>query len=277
MAFVITEHGNGVAELRLNRPQASNALDRAFWSGFAPAVRALDAAGATRALIISGEGKNFCAGMDLSAFAGEAILATDTPAAREAFMHVARTLQDVFTALEKLRFPVIAAIQGACVGAGLELAAACDLRFASEDAYFRIEEINIGMMADVGALQRLPKLLPEAVVKEMAFLGVTLSAQRASSLGFVNALAPTQEALQEAALAAARRIGTKAPLAIAGSKAALRFARDHSVEESLEWAAVMQGSLWNSAEILEAVQARMQKREGVFAPLAPRRTALTGE
>lgn len=264
-------------ELRLNRPEVSNALDRAFWSGFAPALQALDAAGATRALLITGEGKHFCAGMDLSAFAGDAIIATDTPAQREAFMHIARSLQQVFTALEKVRFPVIAGIQGACVGAGLELVAACDLRFASENAYFRIEEINIGMMADVGALQRLPKLLPDAVVKEMAFLGATLTAQRAASIGFVNGVAASAEDMRDQAIEAARRIAGKAPLAVAGSKAALRFARDHTVEESLEWAAIMQGSLWNTAEILEAVQARMQKREGSFSPLAPKRAGLAGE
>ena len=268
MAMFRIEVQEGLAHLALSRPEASNALDASFWSGLAPALQALDRTGEIRALLLTGEGKNFCAGMDLSAFAAGGI-ATDTPAQREAFHHLARELQGVLTAVERTRFPVIAVIQGACVGAGLELAAVCDLRFLAADAYFRIEEINIGMMADVGALQRLPKLMPEAVVKEMAFLGATLGAERAQQLGFATAVAETQEAALAAAQSAAQRILARAPLAMAGSKAALRFARDHSVAEALEWAALMQGSIWNPADILAAMQARALKQPATLAPLAP--------
>ena len=269
MAAFSVDVSNGVAHLALSRPEASNALNTEFWTGFAPALAELDRAGTTRALVIHGQGRHFCAGMDLAAFAAGGISATDTPADREAFQHAARELQGVLSQIERVRFPVIAAIQGACIGAGLELAAACDLRFAAADAYFRIEEINIGMMADVGALQRLPKLMPAAVVKEMAFLGTTLSAERALSVGFLNDVSPTHEAALAAARDAADRIAKKAPLAVAGSKAALRFARDHSVDEGLEWAALMQGSIWNTADILAAVQARAAKQDACLMPLAP--------
>jgi enoyl-CoA hydratase len=169
-AFEITRDG-AVAHLKLTRPEASNALGVAFWRDFGPALRALDETGEVRALVLSGNGRNFCAGMDISVFAGGTILATDTAAQRQAFHETARGLQDSLTMVERVRFPVIAAIQGACVGAGLDMVAACDLRLASTDAYFRIEEINIGMMADVGSLQRLPKILPEGVVRELAYLG----------------------------------------------------------------------------------------------------------
>jgi enoyl-CoA hydratase len=267
-AFEITRDG-AVAHLRLSRPEASNALDLSFWRDFGPALKALDGTGEVRALVISGEGRNFCAGMDISVFSGGAILQTDTPAQRQAFHQAARELQDTLTWVEKVRFPVIAAVQGACVGAGLDLVSACDLRLAAAGAYFRIEEINIGMMADVGSLQRLPYVLPEAVVRELAYLGTSLTADRAERLGFVNAVLPDAEALVAAALEMAHAIAAKAPLAISGSKAAVTYARDHTVAEGLEWAAVMQGSIWNTADILAAIQARMTRTPAEFAPLAP--------
>jgi enoyl-CoA hydratase len=267
-AFQITYDG-AVAHLRLSRPKASNALDLSFWRDFGPALKALDATGETRALVISGEGRNFCAGMDVSVFSGAAILKTDTAAERQAFHQAARDLQDALTWIERVRFPVIAAVQGACVGAGLDMVAACDLRLAADGAYFRIEEINIGMMADVGSLQRLPRVLPEAVVRELAYLGTSLTAERAERLGFVNAVLPDAAALITAALEMAQAIAAKAPLAVSGSKAAVTYARDHTVAEGLEWAAVMQGSLWNTADVLAALQARALREPAAFAPLAP--------
>jgi len=266
-AFQITRDGP-VAHLRLSRPEASNALDLSFWRDFGPALMALDATGEVRALVISGEGRNFCAGMDISVFSGGAILQTGTAAERQAFHQAARELQDTLTQIERVRFPVIAAVQGACVGAGLDLIAACDLRLAATGAYFRIEEINIGMMADFGSLQRLPRILPEAVVRELAYLGTSLTVERAERLGFVNAVLPDPDALLKAALEMAQAIAAKAPLAISGSKAAVTYARDHSVAEGLEWAAVMQGSIWNTADILAAIQARVSKQLAAYAPLS---------
>lgn len=267
-AFQITRDGP-VAHLRFTRPEASNAMDMDFWHRFGPELRALDASGQVHALVISGEGRNFCAGMDISIFSDGAILNADKASDRQAFHQTARELQDTLTTLEKVRFPVIAAIQGACVGGGLDLIAACDIRLASADAYFRIEEINIGMMADIGSLQRLPKLMPAGVVRELAFTGATLTVERAERLGVVNAIHPDAEAVLAAALDMAKRIATKAPLAVSGSKAALNHARDHTVAEGLEWIAVMQGSLWSPADVMAAIQARMARTEAEFAPLAP--------
>jgi enoyl-CoA hydratase len=268
LPFRITRDG-AVARLRLSRPEASNALDMRFWRGLGPALKDLDAGGDVRALVLSGEGRNFCAGMDVSVFSGGAILGTDTAAERQAFHQAARDLQDALSVLERVRFPVIAAVQGACVGAGLDMIAACDLRLAAEGAYFRIEEINIGMMADVGSLQRLPRLLPEGVVRELAYLGTSLTADRAERLGFVNAVLPDADAVLAAALEMAHGIAAKAPLAISGSKAAITYARDHTVADGLEWAAVMQGSIWNTADILGAIQARATKGTPAFADLSP--------
>jgi enoyl-CoA hydratase len=257
----------GVAILTLNRPQASNALTLEFWRDFPAALQSLDAAGKTRALIIAGEGKNFCAGMDLSVFSNPAMQDVSQPESRANFYLLARLMQAALTAIEQARFPVIAAIQGACVGGGLELAACCDLRFATETAYFKIAEIDIGMMADLGSLQRLPKLLPDAIVKQMAYTGMVLPAARAEILGFVNAIAPDAGATLALAKAAAAEIAARAPLAIAGSKDALLYARDHSVAEALERTAWVQSAIWHTADVKTAITARAGKTTPAFADL----------
>lgn len=164
MADYMVSIEDGVAELTLNRPQNGNALSAFIWNNLPQEISELDRSGDVRALIIQAEGPHFCTGMDLAEFT-TGIPDPDSPAARESFYHLARSLQETFSCLEKARFPVLGAIQGACLGAGLELAAACDLRFATIDAIFRLEEINVGIMADVGALQRLPKILPDAVMR----------------------------------------------------------------------------------------------------------------
>jgi len=266
-AFDLT-HSGSIAHLRFCRPKVSNAMGAEFWADFLPAINALDKAGETRALVISAEGKNFCSGMDLMAFAG-GIPTTDTPENRAGFPHLVNQLQQILGALETARFPVIAAIQGACIGGGLDLAAACDLRIASEDANFRIEETNIGMMADLGSLQRLPRLMPEALVREMAYLGNTLGAGRAHAVGFVMPVEPDAEAALAAAMRAAERIVSKAPLAVSSSKAAITYARDHSTTDGLAWAAMMQSMIWNPADIQKAVMARAKGAPADFSNLPP--------
>jgi enoyl-CoA hydratase len=262
--FQVSRDG-AVAHLRFTRPQTANAMSPAFWAQFPLAVQALDAEGAIRALVISGEGRHFCSGMDISAFQGEALRPDAGPAQREAFVQIVRRLQDALSSLSRARFPVIAAIQGACIGGGLDLVSACDLRFAAEDAYFRIEEINIGMMADVGSLQRLPHLLPDALLRQMAFCGLTLRAPQAAAVGFVNGVAADPIA---AALAAAADIAARAPLAVTASKRAIDFAREHTVAESLEHVALLQSAVWSTQDVLEAIAARAAKRAGAFGPLA---------
>jgi enoyl-CoA hydratase len=262
--FTVAQDG-AVAHVRFCRPQAANSMTPAFWAEFPRAVQALDAGGTVRALVISGEGRHFCSGMDISAFQTEALRPDSGPAAREAFVHAVRGLQDALSSLSRARFPVIAAIQGACIGGGLDLVSACDLRFAAEDAYFRIEEINIGMMADVGSLQRLPYLLPDAVLRQMAFCGLTLRAAQAASLGFVNGVSADPVA---AALEAAGEIAARAPLAVTASKRAIDYAHEHTVAEGLELVALLQSAMWSTPDVLGAIAARAAKRAGEFVPLA---------
>jgi len=265
--FSVAE-ADGVAHIQFARPQAANSMTMAFWRQFPEAVRRLDGAGKTRALVISGQGKHFCSGMDLSVFQSAELQAVNAAVDREAFVETILELQRALSVVEEARFPVIAAVQGACIGAGLDLVAACDLRFAQADAYFRIEEINIGMMADVGSLQRLPHKLPDAILREMAFTGASLSAARARECGFVNDLADDPIAQ---ALAVAAEIARRAPVAVAGSKRALNFARDHSVAEALEQAALLQGGIWEPKDIAAAIEARKTKSPAKFADLKPRR------
>jgi enoyl-CoA hydratase len=148
---------------------------------------------------------------------------------------------------------------------------ACCLRYATSDAFFCIQEINIGMVADVGTLQRLPKLIPLAVVKELAYTGRRLSAQKAMALGLVNEVFDTPQAMLAAALQCAGEIASKPPVAIWGTKQALHYARDHSVDESLKQMSWLQGAIWSNKHVMEAVMAMKGKRAAEFAPLQPLR------
>ncbi|MCP2670045.1 enoyl-CoA hydratase-related protein [Maricaulaceae bacterium EIL42A08] len=262
--------GDGpIARIRLNRPEKRNTMTPAFWRELPEAVMALSDAGETRVLILEAQGTVFSAGMDISVFTDPNALTTDTASAREAFMTAALALQDAFTAFERARFPVIASVQGPCVGGAVDMICAADMRFGTSDAWLRIEETNIGMFADVGTLQRLPGLIPEGIARELAYTGDTLSPERAEKLGLYNAVFDTPEALDAHVDAIAEKIASKAPLTINGTKRSFLYARDHTVADSLEHAMTLQASLWSPEDILEAMTARGEKRDGVFKPLNP--------
>jgi enoyl-CoA hydratase len=220
-------------------------------------------------MILDAQGPVFTAGMDISVFTDPNALGTADAALRESFMTAALALQDAFTAFERARFPVIAAIQGPCVGGGVDMICACDMRFATREAWLRIEETNIGMFADVGTLQRLPSLIPEGIARELAYTGETLDADRAATLGLYNAVLEDADALRAHVDEIAKKIASKAPLAISGSKRSFLYARDHSVADSLEHAMTLQAALWSTDDIMEAITARGEQRDGQFTPLAP--------
>jgi enoyl-CoA hydratase len=192
-----------------------------------------------------------------------------TSGRRLAIQDVVVALQDAFSALERLRVPVIAAIQGGCIGGGVDMVTACDVRYASVDAFFCIQETNIGITADLGTLQRLPKLIPIGVVREYAYSGRRMPAARARELGLVNEVFPTHEATVDAALTLAREIASKAPVVVAATKQAITYARDHSVAESLDQMALLQASVWDSGDVKEAIRATKEKRAAKFGELAP--------
>ena len=258
-----------IAHLVLNRPEALNTMHPTFWRELDDTLTALNQAGQARVLVISSTGKHFSAGMALETFDGAISMDDQSPEGRAAMFDSLTDMQHTFTKLESLRIPVIAAIQGGCIGGAVDMVTACCLRYATADAFFCIQEINIGMVADVGTMQRLPKLLPMAVVKELAYTGRRLGASQAQSYGLVNHVFDTQEAMLAAALQCAKEIASKPPVAIWGSKQALHYARDHSVEDSLKQMGWLQGAIWSNAHVREAVTAMKQKREGHFPPLAP--------
>ncbi|MGA2550166.1 MAG: enoyl-CoA hydratase-related protein [Burkholderiaceae bacterium] len=263
----------GIAELTLSRPEQLNTLGPQFWAELPAVIERLDSEGQTRVLILSSTGKHFTAGMELSMLA-DGFSETTTARGREQLQRKALHLQAVFNSLEKSRFPVIAAIQGGCVGGGLDMVCACDLRYATKDAFFCIQEINVGLMADLGTLQRLPKLLPEAVVRELAYTGERLDAQEAHRLGFVNHVFEDHAALLAAARKTAARIASKSALAIAGSKETITFSRDYPVAVGLHMAATWQAGMLDTAEVAALARAPRGSEAPPTEPLAPRPKAL---
>jgi len=258
-----------VAHLKLSRPDALNTMSLASIRALRTAVQELDSTGHTRVLVISSTGKHFTAGMQLDEFSAESgLLDVDSPRGRLHLLQFVRELMDCFDALDRARFPVIAAVQGGCIGGGVDLVTACDLRYCTSDAFFCIQEVNIGIVADLGTLQRLPKLIPQGIVREYAYSGRRLPAARARELGLVNEVYADQAAMLAEVERLAGEIASKSPLAMAGSKLALNHARDHSTAESLAHMAVLQSAIFNPAEIFESIRAMREQRPPVFADLA---------
>lgn len=257
-----------VAHLIMNRPEKANSMTPDFWDDLPRLVRELGEDPKIRALVISGAGKHFCSGMDLAVFNNIARLFEAEPArAAHALRKLILRLQDTMSVLEEASFPVIAAIQGACIGGAVDLVTACDIRLAAHDAFFSVEEINIGMAADIGTLQRLPKLIPAGIARDLALTGRRFSAQDAERWGLCSQVLEDHAAALDAALALAREIAAKSPLAIAGVKQAQNYARDHSVAEGLEQIATWNAGMLRAEDLMAAIQAKRESRDAVFADL----------
>jgi len=267
------ELDENVAHLRMCRPEALNSLNRAFWTELPEIVRGIDDEGSARVLVLSSAGRHFTAGLDYGILAS-ALTEEDgavggvgrgRASLREMLLH----LQEALSCLERARMPVIAAIQGGCVGGGVDLITACDMRYCTEDAFFCIQEVNIGITADVGTLQRLPKIIPDGVARELAYTGRRLPSQRAKEIGLVNEVYPTQEAMLADVMEIAREIAGHSPLVVWGSKEMLNYARDHSVEEALNYVATWQTGMFDPGDVEEIFRARQEKRKPVFQNLLP--------
>ncbi len=265
--FALTEQDH-IAHLVLDRPEAMNTMHPLFWRELDEALTKVHREGTARALVISSTGKHFSAGMALETFAGNNLMDDATPEGRAAIFDVVTDIQTTFTKLETLRIPVIAAIHGGCIGGAVDMVTACCIRYATVDAFFCIQEINIGMVADVGTLQRLPKLIPLGVVKELAYTGRRMPAAKAREYGLVNEVFDTQAAMLEAAMQCAREIAAKPPVAIWGTKQVINYTRDHSVEDSLRQIGWVQGAIWSNANVRESVTALKEKRTGTFNDLS---------
>jgi len=262
-----------IAHIRLNRPEALNTMTRAFWNELPQIVEDIDLNAKARVIVVSSTGKHFSAGMDLSVFAEGLTdeVAGDPFIRAEAFTRNVRAIQHSFSCLEQARMPVLMAVQGGCIGGAVDFASACDIRFATADAVFCIQEINIGMTADVGTFPRLQKLIPEGIVRELAYTGRRFSAGEALQFGLVNAVYPDSEAMLAHVMGLAREIASKNPLAVAGSKRAITYGRDHSTADTLDFIGVWNAGMLPSAHMQEAAMAKMQRREPVFPDLLPTR------
>lgn len=267
--FSLSSTEDHVAHLVLSRPDTLNTMHPTFWRELDEVLTRIHTEGTARALVISSTGKHFSAGMALETFSGAITMDDQSPEGRAAIFDLLTDMQATFTKIENLRIPVICAIQGGCIGGAVDMVTAACIRYATADAFFCIQEINIGMVADVGTLQRLPKLIPFAVVKEMAYTGRRLPAARALAYGLVNEVFDTAEAMLAAALQCAKDIASKPPIAIWGTKQAVGYARDHSVEDSLRQMGWLQGAIWSNAHVRESIMAMKEKRAGDFTPLSP--------
>ena len=258
-----------IAHLQLSRPEKANSLNLSFWSEFPQVIQQLNKTGQIRALIISGQGKVFCGGLDLDMFSNQTEFHAANAIDREGIIQSLSLMQDALTCLEKVRFPVNAAVHGSCVGAGFDLIAACDFCFVSNQAKFRIEETNIGMMADIGVLQRLPHQIPFNIARYLALTGDTLTAEDAYRLGLAVKVLETPEALLEHAFVVARNIASKPPIAIQGIKRSLIYSRDHSVAQALDHTVMLQSAILSGQDILKMVQSRMSGQTAQFDDLKP--------
>ncbi|HEX4738500.1 MAG TPA: enoyl-CoA hydratase-related protein [Allosphingosinicella sp.] len=259
----------GIAHVELAREDRLNAMDRAMFDSLGEAFRSLGADSSVRAILLSARGRHFSAGLDLH-YAQSQFPKTDDPGrAAEARLRHVRWLQDCFTAAEEARVPVIAALHGGCIGAGVDLACSCDIRVGTADTFVQVAEVDVAITADLGTLQRLTHLIPEGVVRELAYTGRRMDADEALRFGFLNRIAPDREAAIAAGLELARTIAAKSPLAVAGIKASLNYSRGRTVEEGLRHVALWNAGALVSADLDAAIEARLDKGVPDFGDLLP--------
>ena len=266
--FGVTDH---VARIVFNRPDKANAMVLPFWQDMVDVFAEIEDRPEVRAVVISSTGKHFTGGLDLSAFAGIAgeMLQGDRGRMGEQMRRTVAEMQETFAVIDRCRVPVLAAIQGGCIGGGVDLISACDMRYCTAEAWFCIQEINIGMTADVGTLQRLPHLMPSGLVRELAYTGRRMPAEEAFRAGLVNTVFDSHDAMLAAVLEIAKTIAAKSPLAIHGTKDMLNYTRDHSVADALNYMQVWQAGMFLTGDLMEQMQANQQKRPAKFDDLLP--------
>ncbi|MCP4500087.1 MAG: crotonase/enoyl-CoA hydratase family protein [Deltaproteobacteria bacterium] len=262
------ETKDGVAVLTLNAPAKANALGEEFWQECGAAFSAFSDDPAVRVVVFASTGKHFSSGIDLQYL--QSLLPNqevDPARAMDEIRRKIKSLQGALSAIDQCRVPVLAAIQGGCFGAGVDLVSACDVRYGSEDAFFVIQEINIGMVADVGTLQRMPRQLPDGLMRELAFTGRKLHAAEAKDVGFINYIAEDAEALLAHVLKIAATIAEKSPLAVSGSKEMLNYGRDHSVADGLDYIASWNAGMLSMNDVIKGAMAVLSREKAEFDDL----------
>jgi enoyl-CoA hydratase len=262
---------NKIAHVQFSRPEAMNSMDKAFWLELPGCIRDIESQTNARVIVISSTGKHFSAGMDLSVFSDTSSMPQSKDQSRmaEGLRRLVLQLQDSLSTLEEVRLPVLTAIQGGCIGGALDLACASDSRYCTADAYFTIKETELGMTADVGTLQRLPKLIPAGIVKELAFTGRKFSAAEAQQFGLVNRVYDDQESMLVGVMEIAAQIAANSPLAVTGCKEMLNYSRDHTVEDSLKYMATWQAGMFRPNDMMKTFQAKAMKTQAEYDDLLP--------
>jgi enoyl-CoA hydratase len=257
---------NKIAVVRMNRAEKANAMNLAMWHDIRSAFKWIDDTPDARVAVLEGEGKTFTSGIDLTMMTGLGAQIQDDCEGRmrESLRRVILDLQDTLTSLERCRKPVLAAVHGACIGGGIDLISCADMRYCSADAYFSIKEIDIGMVADVGTLQRLPRLIGDGMARELAFTGRRFEADEARAIGLVNRVFATREALHDGVMEIAAAIAAKSPLSIRGSKEMINYARDHSIADGLNYVATWNAAMLMSSDLQKAMMASMSKQTPEF-------------
>lgn len=262
---VITLERDGhVATVWLDRPEKRNAMGMEFWEDLPRALAALDDDDDVRVIVIAGKGPSFTVGLDLMAFAELGGGDGSPVRQRRELLNTIRQMQWTMTSIDKTDKPVIAAIHGYCLGGGIDLITACDIRLAASDAIFSIRETKIAMVADVGTLQRLPRIIGAGHTAELALTGKDIGADRAKEIGLVNDVLPDSDTVLKAALEMAQEIAANSPLAVQGTKHVLRAADGKTVDEALEFVSLWNAAFLQSNDLMEAMAAFMQKRPPEF-------------
>ncbi|WOJ95582.1 crotonase/enoyl-CoA hydratase family protein [Congregibacter brevis] len=249
-----------VAEVFLNRGDKANSMNPTMWRELQACFEWLDSEPSVRAVILAAHGKHFCAGIDLNMLMEVQGQNKDPARRAEYFRRNVLAMQDNLSAIEKCRKPVLAAIHNTCIGGAIDMVTCADMRYATADAWFSIREVDIGMTADVGTLQRLPKIVPYAVACELAYTGRDMKAEEAQQVGLVNRVFADRDALLAGVREIAATIASKAPLAVRGSKEMLLFSRDHSVQEGLNYIATWNSGMLSAQDLQEGLAAQMEKR-----------------
>ena len=254
-----------IAHVQINRPEKLNAMNAAFWTEIIDIFQWIDETDAVRVVVISGAGKHFSAGIDLMLLASVANeLGNDVGRNARLLRRKIMQMQASFSAVDQCRKPVLAAIQGYCIGGAIDLIAACDMRYAAEDAQFSIKEIDMGMAADVGTLQRLPRIIGDGMLREMAYTGRTVAADEARAIGLVNRIFSDHAALLDGVMAIAQDIASKSPIAVLGTKQMISYMRDHRVDDGLEYVATWNAAMLQSTDMRVAMTAHMTKQKPEF-------------
>ncbi|XP_019521775.1 PREDICTED: delta(3,5)-Delta(2,4)-dienoyl-CoA isomerase, mitochondrial isoform X1 [Hipposideros armiger] len=260
----VTAAQKHVLHVQLNRPEKRNAMNKAFWREMVECFNKIAEDPDCRAVVISGAGKTFTAGIDLMDMASDLLQPQGDDASRISWYlrGLIAKYQETFSVIEKCPKPVIAAIHGGCIGGGVDLITACDIRYCAQDAFFQVKEVDIGLAADVGTLQRLPRVIGnQSLVNELAFTARKMMADEALDSGLVSRMFPDKEVMLDAAFTLAAEISTKSPVAVQGTKINLLYSRDHSVAEGLNYMTSWNMSMLQTQDIVKSVQAAMEKKE----------------